>query len=68
MVAVKVAPGDEVTAGDVVAVVSAMKMEMAVQAQVTGKVRVFVLSTYFIWRSMYGTCLWMSKFKCSLKL
>ena len=41
VVAVKVAPGDEVTAGDVVAVVSAMKMEMAVQAQVTGKVRGF---------------------------
>jgi len=39
VVAVKVAPGDEVTAGDVVAVVSAMKMEMAVQAQVTGKIR-----------------------------
>ena len=44
IVAVKVQPGDEVTAGDVVAVVSAMKMEMAVQAHATGKVSLVAMS------------------------
>jgi len=39
VVAVKVAPGDVVEAGQVVAVISAMKMEMAVQSVVSGVVR-----------------------------
>jgi len=39
VVAVKVAPGDTVEAGQVVAVLSAMKMEMAVQCNVGGVVR-----------------------------
>lgn len=39
VVSVKVVPGDVVEAGQVVAVLSAMKMEMAVQAPVGGKVR-----------------------------
>jgi len=39
IVAVKVLPGDTVEAGQVIAVLSAMKMEMAVQAPVGGKVR-----------------------------
>jgi len=39
VVAVKIQPGEEVAAGQVVAVVSAMKMEMAVQAQSSGKIR-----------------------------
>jgi len=39
VVAVKVAPGEAVEAGQVVAVLSAMKMEMAVQSSVTGVVR-----------------------------
>merc|ERR1711976_704233 len=38
-VVVKVAPGDHVEAGQVVAVISAMKMEMAVQSQMNGTVR-----------------------------
>ena len=38
VVAVKVQPGDDVTAGQVVAVLSAMKMEMAVQSNMAGKV------------------------------
>lgn len=39
VVEVKVQPGEEVTKGEVVAVLSAMKMEMAVQSNVSGKVR-----------------------------
>lgn len=39
VVTVKVQPGDEVTAGQVVAVLSAMKMEMAVQSHISGTVR-----------------------------
>lgn len=39
VVVVKVEPGDTVEAGQVVAVLSAMKMEMAVQAPVGGKVK-----------------------------
>jgi len=39
VVAVKVAPGDVVEAGEVVAVISAMKMEMSVQSLVSGTVR-----------------------------
>merc|ERR1719187_1744040 len=39
VVEVKVSPGDVVEAGQVVTVISAMKMEMAVQAAVTGKVK-----------------------------
>jgi pyruvate carboxylase len=39
VVAVKVAPGDVIQQGQVVAVLSAMKMEMAVQSKVAGKVR-----------------------------
>jgi len=39
VVALKVSPGDEVSQGQVVAVLSAMKMEMAVQSNVAGKVR-----------------------------
>jgi len=39
VVVVKVVPGDVVEAGQVVAVISAMKMEMAVQSQVGGTVR-----------------------------
>jgi len=39
VVVVKVSPGDHVEAGQVVAVISAMKMEMAVQSQVSGVVR-----------------------------
>ena len=38
VVALKVSPGDEVSQGQVVAVLSAMKMEMAVQSNVAGKV------------------------------
>ena len=38
VVEVKVQPGEEVTKGEVVAVLSAMKMEMAVQSNVSGKV------------------------------
>ena len=38
IVVVKVSPGDTVEAGQVVAVISAMKMEMAVQAGVSGRV------------------------------
>ncbi len=38
VIEVKVAPGDAVEKGQVVAVISAMKMEMAVQAGVSGKV------------------------------
>lgn len=44
VVALKVHPGDEVTAGQVVAVVSAMKMEMAVQSNMSGKVRAIHVS------------------------
>jgi len=44
VVTLKVAPGDEVAAGEVVAVLSAMKMEMAVQANVSGKVRAIHVS------------------------
>jgi len=39
VVVVKVVPGDTVEAGQVVAVISAMKMEMAVQSNVSGVVR-----------------------------
>jgi len=39
VVVVKVVPGDVVEAGEVVAVISAMKMEMSVQSQVSGTVR-----------------------------
>ena len=39
IVVVKVNPGDTVEAGQVVAVISAMKMEMAVQTSVSGTVR-----------------------------
>jgi len=39
VVVVKVEPGDVVEAGQVVAVLSAMKMEMAVQAPMGGKVK-----------------------------
>merc|ERR1712106_727976 len=39
VVVVKVVPGDMVEAGQVVAVISAMKMEMAVQSNVSGVVR-----------------------------
>jgi len=39
VVVVKVEPGETVEAGQVVAVLSAMKMEMAVQAPVGGKVK-----------------------------
>jgi len=39
IVAVKVVPGETVEAGQVVAVISAMKMEMAVQCRVSGVVR-----------------------------
>ena len=39
VVVVKVSPGEEVEAGQVVAVISAMKMEMAVQSSVSGVVR-----------------------------
>ena len=39
IVVVKVNPGDVVEAGQVVAVISAMKMEMAVQSSVAGVVR-----------------------------
>lgn len=39
VVALKVSPGDEVALGQVVVVLSAMKMEMAVQSKVAGKVR-----------------------------
>ena len=39
VVVVKVSPGDSVEAGQVVAVLSAMKMEMAVQSSVSGVVR-----------------------------
>lgn len=39
VVVVKVVPGDTVEAGQVVAVISAMKMEMAVQSKVSGVVR-----------------------------
>lgn len=39
VVVVKVVPGDVIEAGQVVAVISAMKMEMAVQSQVGGTVR-----------------------------
>ena len=39
VVVVKVVPGDTVEAGQVVAVISAMKMEMAVQSSVSGVVR-----------------------------
>ena len=39
VVVVKVVPGDTVEAGQVVAVISAMKMEMAVQSQINGIVR-----------------------------
>ena len=38
VVSVKVHPGDVVKPGQVVAILSAMKMEMAVQTQVAGKV------------------------------
>ena len=38
MVEVKVQPGDLVAKGQVVSVLSAMKMEMAVQSNVSGKV------------------------------
>jgi pyruvate carboxylase len=38
VIEVKVVPGDTVVKGQVVAVISAMKMEMAVQAAVSGKV------------------------------
>ena len=39
VVVVKVSPGDSVEAGQVVAVLSAMKMEMAVQSSVSGTVK-----------------------------
>jgi len=39
VVVVKVKPGDHVETGQVVAVISAMKMEMAVQSQINGVVR-----------------------------
>jgi len=39
VVVVKVKPGDVVEAGQVVAVLSAMKMEMAVQSQMNGVIR-----------------------------
>merc|ERR1719510_2280336 len=39
VVVVKVSPGDTVEVGQVVAVISAMKMEMAVQTSVSGTVR-----------------------------
>merc|ERR1719187_2531810 len=39
IVVVKVSPGEAVEAGQVVAVISAMKMEMAVQSSVSGVVR-----------------------------
>ena len=39
VVVVKVVPGETVEAGQVVAVISAMKMEMAVQTSVSGVVR-----------------------------
>jgi len=44
VVTLKVQPGDEVAAGEVVAVLSAMKMEMAVQSNVSGKVRAIHVS------------------------
>ena len=39
VVVVKVVPGETVEAGQVVAVISAMKMEMAVQSSVSGVIR-----------------------------
>ena len=39
IVVVKVSPGEAVEAGQVVAVISAMKMEMAVQSSVSGVIR-----------------------------
>ena len=39
VVVVKVSPGDSVEVGQVVCVLSAMKMEMAVQSQINGIVR-----------------------------
>ena len=39
IVVVKVSPGEAVEAGQVVAVISAMKMEMAVQTSVSGVIR-----------------------------
>ena len=39
VVAIPVSPGDEVTAGDVVAVVESMKLETALRAPVSGRVR-----------------------------
>ena len=39
IVVVKVSPGDTVEAGQVVAVISAMKMEMAVQSSASGVIR-----------------------------
>lgn len=41
VVILKVQPGDIVKPGQVVAVLSAMKMEMAVQTQVAGKVKFY---------------------------
>ena len=41
VVILKVQPGDIVKPGQVVAVLSAMKMEMAVQTQVAGKVNFY---------------------------
>jgi len=39
VVSLKVQPGDEITEGQVVVVLSAMKMEMAVQSNMSGKIR-----------------------------
>jgi len=44
VVSVKIQPGDEVTEGQVVVVLSAMKMEMAVQSNKSGKVRAIHVS------------------------